>query len=153
MYVVADIYHYFTAGVLLKYIIIQSWALALFFQVRSLLCAHFLTKDRYRSSAHFADFQVRSSLNCSLEKQWFALGKEHWNAKFSVLYRYIYICTGTWSEWIRAVCIVCMYVYIGHPPPPIPAWRQNFHSVQGHTTYVTVGKEKRRQSGAALQSF
>ena len=27
------------------------------------LCAHFLTKDRYRSSAHFADFQVRSSLN------------------------------------------------------------------------------------------
>ena len=43
----------------------QSWALALYFQVRSPLCAHFLTKDRYRSSAHFADFQVRSSLNRS----------------------------------------------------------------------------------------
>jgi hypothetical protein len=39
------------------------------------LCAHFLTKDRYHSSAHFADFQVRSSLNRS-KKQWFALGKE-----------------------------------------------------------------------------
>ena len=58
----------------------QSWALALFFQVCSPLCAHFLTKDRYHSSAHFADFQVRSSLNRS-KKQWFALGKERWNAK------------------------------------------------------------------------
>ena len=34
-----------------------------FFQVRSPLSAHFLTKDRYRSSAHFADFQVCSLLN------------------------------------------------------------------------------------------
>ena len=40
----------------------QSWALALYFQVRS---AHFLSKDRYRSSAHFANFQVHSSLNRS----------------------------------------------------------------------------------------
>ena len=67
--------------------IYQSWALALFFQVCSPLCAHFLTKDRYRSSTHFADFQVRSSLNRSkktvvrswkrslLKLQWFALLK------------------------------------------------------------------------------
>jgi len=40
------------------------------------LSAHFLTMDRYRSTAHFADFQVRSSLNRSTKKQWFALGKE-----------------------------------------------------------------------------
>jgi len=32
--------------------------------------------DRYRSIAHFADFQVRSSLNRSKKNQWFALGKE-----------------------------------------------------------------------------
>ena len=42
----------------------QSWALALFFQVRPPL-----------SIAHFADFQVRSWLNCSQKDQWFALGK------------------------------------------------------------------------------
>ena len=41
-----------------------------------LLSAHFLSMDCYRSSAHFADFQVRSSLDCSKKKQWFALGKE-----------------------------------------------------------------------------
>ena len=46
-------------------ILYQSWALALIFQVRSPLCAHFLTKDRYRSSAPFADFQVPSLLNHS----------------------------------------------------------------------------------------
>ena len=56
---------------------IQSWALALYFQVRSLLSAHFIAMDRsllsahfiamdrYRSSAHLAIFQVRSSLNRS----------------------------------------------------------------------------------------
>jgi len=54
----------------------QSWALALFFQVRSPLCVLFFTKDRYRSSAHFADFQVRSSLYRSKKKRQFALGKE-----------------------------------------------------------------------------
>ena len=43
----------------------QTWALALYFQVRPPLSAHFLSMDRYRSSAHFADLQVRSSLNCS----------------------------------------------------------------------------------------
>ena len=43
----------------------QSWAHALFFQVRSPLSTHFLSMDRYRSIAHFADFQVRSSLNRS----------------------------------------------------------------------------------------
>ena len=43
----------------------QSWALALYFQVRSPLSAHFLSMDRYHSIAHFADFQVRSSLNRS----------------------------------------------------------------------------------------
>ena len=43
----------------------QSWALALYFQVRSPLSAHFISMDRYRSIAHFADFQVRSSLNHS----------------------------------------------------------------------------------------
>ena len=40
----------------------QSWALALFFT--GSLSAQFLPIDRYRSIAHFADFQVRSSLNC-----------------------------------------------------------------------------------------
>ena len=40
----------------------QSWALALYFQVRSPLSAHFISTDRYRSSAHLANFQVRSSL-------------------------------------------------------------------------------------------
>jgi len=40
------------------------------------LSAHFLFMDRYRSIAHFADFQVRSSLNRSQKNQWFALGKE-----------------------------------------------------------------------------
>jgi hypothetical protein len=32
--------------------------------------------DRYRSSAHLANFQVRSSLYRSQKNQWFALGKE-----------------------------------------------------------------------------
>ena len=36
----------------------QTWALALFFQVRSPLSAHFLSMDRYRSIAHFADFRL-----------------------------------------------------------------------------------------------
>jgi len=40
------------------------------------LSAHFLSMDRYRSIAHFADFQVCSSLNRSKKNQWFALGKE-----------------------------------------------------------------------------
>ena len=40
----------------------QSWALALYFQVRSPLSALFISMDRYRSSAHLANFQVRSSL-------------------------------------------------------------------------------------------
>ena len=40
------------------------------------LSAHFNSMDRYHSIAHFADFQVRSSLNRSLKDQWFALIKE-----------------------------------------------------------------------------
>ena len=40
------------------------------------LSAHFISIDRYRSSAHFANFQVPSSLNRSKKNQWFALGKE-----------------------------------------------------------------------------
>ena len=40
------------------------------------LSAQFLSMDRYRSIAHFADFQVRSLLNHSQKDQWFALGKE-----------------------------------------------------------------------------
>jgi len=40
------------------------------------LSAHFISMDRYRSSAHLANFQVRSSLYRSKKKQWFALGKE-----------------------------------------------------------------------------
>jgi len=56
--------------------IIQSWALALYFQVRSPLSAHFISMDRYRSSTHLANFQVRSSLYRSKKNQWFALGKE-----------------------------------------------------------------------------
>ena len=43
----------------------QSWALALYFQVRSPLFAHFISMDRYRSSAHLANFQVRSLRNRS----------------------------------------------------------------------------------------
>ena len=54
----------------------QSWALALYFQVRSPLSTHFISMDRYRSSAHLANFQVRSSLYRSQKNQWFALGKE-----------------------------------------------------------------------------
>ena len=50
----------------------QTWALALFFQIRSPLSAHFNSMDCYRSIAHFADFQVRSSLNRSQRDQWFA---------------------------------------------------------------------------------
>ena len=53
----------------------QSWALALYFQVRSPLSVHFISMDRYLSSAHLANFKVRSSLNRS-KNQWFALGKE-----------------------------------------------------------------------------
>ena len=53
----------------------QTWALALFFQVRSPLSAQFLPRDRYSSTAHFEDFQVRSSLNRSQTDQWFALRK------------------------------------------------------------------------------
>ena len=37
------------------------------------LSARFISMDRYRSIAHFADFQVRSSLNRSQKDQWFAL--------------------------------------------------------------------------------
>ena len=54
----------------------QSWALALYFQVPSPLSAHFISMDLYRSSAHLANFQVRSSLNRSQKNQWFALVKE-----------------------------------------------------------------------------
>ena len=51
--------------------IYQTWALALFFQIRSPL----ILIPRI-DIAHFADFQVRSSLNRSKKKQWFALRKE-----------------------------------------------------------------------------
>ena len=54
----------------------QSWALALYFQVRSPLSALFISMDRYRSSAHLANLHVRSLLNRSKKNQWFALGKE-----------------------------------------------------------------------------
>ncbi len=40
------------------------------------LSAHFNSMDRYRSIAHFADYQVRSSLNRSKKDQWVALIKE-----------------------------------------------------------------------------
>ena len=40
------------------------------------LSAQFLPMDCYRSIAHFADFQVRSQLNPSLNDQWFTLEKE-----------------------------------------------------------------------------
>ena len=40
------------------------------------LSAHFISMDRYRTSAHLANFQVRSSLYRSRKNQWFALGKE-----------------------------------------------------------------------------
>ena len=59
-----------------KWSVSQSWALALYFQVRSALSAHFISMDRYRSSAHLANFQVCSSLYRSQKNQWFALGKE-----------------------------------------------------------------------------
>ena len=39
------------------------------------LSAHFLSMDRYRSSAHFADYQVRSSLNCSKKNSGLLLEK------------------------------------------------------------------------------
>ena len=54
----------------------QTWALALYFQVRSPLSALFISMDRYRSSTHLANFQVRSLLYRSQKNQWFALGKE-----------------------------------------------------------------------------
>ena len=41
-----------------------------------LLSAQFLPMDRYRSTAHFVDFQVCSSLNRSKTDQWFPLRKE-----------------------------------------------------------------------------
>jgi len=41
-----------------------------------LLSPKFLPMDHYRSIAHFADFQVCSSLYRSKKDQWFALGKE-----------------------------------------------------------------------------
>ena len=44
------------------------------------LSAHFNSMDRYRSIAHFADYQVRSSLNRSQKDQWFALIKERLKA-------------------------------------------------------------------------
>ena len=40
------------------------------------LSAHFISMDRYRSSAHLPNFQVRSLLHRSHKNQWFALGKE-----------------------------------------------------------------------------
>ena len=43
----------------------QSWALTLFFQVRSPLSAQFLSMDRYRSIAHLAHVQNRSLPNRS----------------------------------------------------------------------------------------
>ena len=43
----------------------QSWALALYFQVCSPLSNHFISMDRYCSSAHLTNFQVRSSFNRS----------------------------------------------------------------------------------------
>ena len=51
----------------------QSWALALF--SRFALCSP-LNFYPWIAIAHFADFQVRSSLNRSHKDQWFALGKE-----------------------------------------------------------------------------
>ena len=80
--------------------ILQSWALALYFQVRSPLSDYFISMDRYRSSAHFANFQVRSLLNRSKKNQWFALGQmlKHkiapkTTAVPSYVWRGTYICT------------------------------------------------------------
>jgi len=42
-----------------------------------LLSDQFLSMDRYCSISHFADSQIRSSLNRSQKDQWFALEKEH----------------------------------------------------------------------------
>jgi len=50
-----------------------------------LLSAHFISMDRYRSSAHLVNFQVRSLLNRSQKNQWLALGKERQNAKRGLL--------------------------------------------------------------------
>jgi len=57
----------------------QSWAHDLYFRTRSLFpgsfSAHFISMDRYRSSAHFANFWLSLSLNRSKKNQWFALEK------------------------------------------------------------------------------
>ena len=42
------------------------------------LSAHFISMVRY---PHFADFQVRSSLNCSQKDQWFDLEKKRKNTQ------------------------------------------------------------------------
>ena len=61
------------------------------------LSAHFISMDRYRSSAHFANFQVRSLLNRSRKNQWFALGKRKIAPKTTAVRSYVcigtYICT------------------------------------------------------------
>jgi len=92
----------------------------------SSLSANFLSMDRYCSSPHFANFQVRSSLSQKpVVRSWKRALKRSIAPKFTV---------------VRSVCIVCMYVCIG---PPTPAWRQIIHTVQAHTTYETVGKREK----------
>jgi len=75
----------------------QSWALALYFQVRSPLSAHFISMDCYRSSAHFANFQVRSSLNCLQKDQWFAPKKTVVRSRSKAVNRLLLCSLGWYS--------------------------------------------------------
>ena len=103
------------------------------------LSAHFNSMDRYRSIAHFADFQVRSSLNRSKKTSSSLLEKSTKTLDRSLNYG-------------GSLCVYSVYECM-YRAPCTPAWRQIIHTLQAHTTYVTVCKEKRRQSGAALRSF
>ena len=52
--------------------ILQSWALAHFFEVRYPLPTQFFPLDRWRSCVHFLNFPIRSSLKRSSLNQWIA---------------------------------------------------------------------------------
>ena len=67
--------------------ILQSWALAHFFEVRYPLPTQFFPLDRWRSCVHFLNFLFRSSLKRSSLNQWFAERKGLNHSSLSIIVR------------------------------------------------------------------
>jgi len=70
--------------------ILQSWALAHFFEVRYPLPTQFFPLDRWRSCVHFLNFPIRSSLKRSSLNQWIAERKRA-NSLIALYYKMKYL--------------------------------------------------------------